>query len=523
MGKYNKQKEGVKPVQNLEGGMGFKMNLEYELISMLSSGMENNFYEKESEREKRLSDVINALAKKNPVFVAKALIYARTVIGQRSVTHVGSVMLAKYLSGTQLGAKFFSKRMKKENKGGIVYRLDDMHEILSYYLLRENSKSIPNSIKKGFKNVLENSDEYELAKYQAKSKDISLVDIVNLVHPKPNEKMMDVFRKLMVGELKQFNTAEDKNTKSGQEVAKQVKSGELTTEEAKEKLNELKSENWKELICSGKIGYFALLRNLRNIVTQSDDTTFYKALDILIDGKRVRESLVFPHQIDLAFEVILDEYNGNRLTSLLTAINKAYELSIPNLKNLFTHGKTAVVFDTSGSMESSWGPMYIGSKSTKKRPVDKAALIAATLSKAIGSDMFHFASSCERIKYNPLDSIATIRETNTKKIGRVGHGTSFSSIFDTLLTEGKYDRIFVISDMQGSDSLSTSSSYKKYCTKYGTPYVYSINLCGYSTTMFKPQKKVIDLFGYSKDIYEYIKVAEIDPEKILKEINAIEI
>lgn len=525
MSKYNKTKEVQAPVSNLEGGLGYKLNPEFELISLLSSGLDSNFYEQESDKETRLKNLIETLAVKNPEFVAKALIYARTVMGQRSITHVGAVMLVKFLSGTTIGSKFFSKRNKKENKGGIIFRTDDMSEILSYYFLRNETKTIPNSIKKGFKSAIENSDTYELAKYQAKNKNISLVDIVNLVHPRPEEKMVETFKKLMTGELKQFNTAEDKNTKSGQVVAEKVKTGELSKEQAETELNNAKAENWSELITSGKLGYFALLRNLRNIATQSTDDVFKMALDLLVNEKLVRESLVFPHQIDIAFEVIYNDskIDSLRLKYLLEGIGKAYEMSIPNLSNLFTNGKTAVVFDTSGSMDSTWSPVYVNNNSYNRKPVEKAALIAATLAKGIKSDMFHFGSRCEEIKFNPLDSISTIKNTGLSLIGKVGHGTDFDSIFAELSKHGKYDRIFIISDMQGADSINKSFSYKFYREKYGMPYIYSINLCGHETTMFKQSNKIINLFGYSKDIYEYVKVAEIDPNKILKEINAIEI
>lgn len=102
---------------------------------------------------------------------------------------------------------------------------------------------------------MENSDEYTLAKYQGKDKTVSLVDLVNLVRPKPSEKMAEVFKKLMNGELKQFNTVEDKNTKTGQEVAAKVKSGEITETQAVQELKDAKQENFKTLIEDKVIGY----------------------------------------------------------------------------------------------------------------------------------------------------------------------------------------------------------------------------------------------------------------------------
>lgn len=527
MAKYNQVKTGPEPVRNHQGGTGMAYKPEYELIALLSTGMDNNFYEKETDREKRLVELITQIGKKDPEFVAKALVYTRSVIGQRSVTHVGAVAAAKVLAGNPLGKRFFTKRNRKINKGGIVYRIDDMLEIVAYYYSRNPGKPLPNSLKKGFKDVLENSDAYELAKYQGKTRNVSLVDLVNLVHPKPSEKMLDTFKKLMTGELKQFDTAENKNTEAGQKVAAKVKSGEISKKEAEVELEEAKAENWKELIINGKLGYLALLRNLRNITNTATDEVFSAAMEMLVDEKRVTKSLVFPHQIDLAFEVLLQEglKHDGRKSKLLTAVNRAYELAIPNLSELFSHGKTAVVFDTSGSMESSATMPNAGkSVSINSTRVEKAALVAATLAKGTDTVMYHFASYCEKVKYNPLDTVNTIKQKGMSLVGNVGHGTSFGSIFQQMINEGaKYDRIFIISDMQGGDHITSDSSYQAYVNKFGQPYIYTVDMCGYGTTMFKENQKLIKLFGYSKDIFEYIKVAEIDPAKILKDIRAIEI
>lgn len=512
MARYNvKAKPTVQTVVNHQGGNGYQYDSKSELVAMLATGLDNKYYEKLGERETRLSDVIAEVAKTDKTFVAKALVYARSVMGQRTVTHFGAVELAKALAGDNLGARFFSKRERKANAGGIIFRLDDMLEIAACYQARNPGKQLSNAIKKGFKSALEAADEYELAKYQAKSRDLSLVDIINLVHPKPSEKMTPVFAKLMKGELKQFNTVEDKNTKAGQEVAAKVKAGEITADEATEVLREAKEDNFAELIETRKIGYLALLRNLRNILKAGAKAEIINgACEMLTDIKLIKQSLVFPHQIDLALEILLDEF-GSQATPFVKALNTAYELSIPNLTELFKTGKTAVVFDTSGSMSS---VIRLANKNQgSESAVSKAALIAATLAKGIDADVFHYANHCEQIKFNPLDTVNTLKNLFVSKQGEVGHGTEFRSIMPKLA--GKYDRVFVISDMQGRDELERS--------EYKNVHVYAVDICGYGTTMFKPGSKVYQIFGYSSDIYELIKKVEIDPQALIKEIEKIEI
>jgi hypothetical protein len=422
-------------------------------------------------------------------------------------------VLAPFLSGTDLGKRFYSKRDRKGQKGGIVHRLDDILEIVACYMTLNPGKPLPNSMKKGFKSTLESADTYELAKYQGKGKSVSMVDIVNLVHPKPSSEMSETFKKLMTGELKQFDTVEDKNTESGKVVSQKLKSGEITKEQAEVALKEAKEDNYKELVSTRKIGYLALLRNLRNILKNSSDLELVSGtVSLLTDQKLIRQSLVFPHQIDLAMEVILDEFSSSDMTvrKVITALDKAYELSVPNLTELFTHGRTAVVFDTSASMTSKV-ILSGGRKNGSDSRLGKAALVAATLAKGINADVFHFASYCEKVKFNPLDSINTIKNGFVSLEGRVGHGTEFNSIFNTL--KGEYDRVFVISDMQGANYVKPSA--------YTNMHVYSIDMAGYGTTMFKPGSKMYSIYGYGADIYELVKKVEIDPNAIISEIEKI--
>ena len=520
--RYNKNTE-VLEVENHQGGTGVKLDPKFELIGILATGFNDNFYESLGQRETRFVELIKQLAKKDIEFLAKALVYTRTVTGQRSVTHFGATHLAKFLSGNPIAKRFFTKRDRKENSGGIIYRLDDILEIIACYQHFNPEKPLPAAMKRGFKLALETADKYELAKYQGKGKKVSLVDVVNLVHPKPSKGMESTFKLLMTGELKQFNTVEDKNTSAGKEVASKLKAGELTQAEAAVELQEAKEDNYRELIESGKIGYLALIRNLRNILNNTKDSKLVdSACGLLTDQKLVRKSLVFPHQIDLALEILLLEVptSANR-NKIVKALDQAYELAIPNLTELFPFGRTAIVFDTSASMTSY--KCQVNGKTIEKAPIEKAALIAATLAKGIAADVYHFASGCVSLNYNPNDSVNTLKQGFMNHIGEIGHGTEFGSIFNTLMQNGKYDRVFVISDMQGGDSIMHQSPYQSYCKKYGLPYIYSLNPVGYSTTMFKPTNKLIQLFGYSADIYEYIKRAEIDPKAILKEIEKIKI
>jgi 60 kDa SS-A/Ro ribonucleoprotein len=76
------------------------------------------------------------------------------------------------------------------------------------------------------------------------------VDVVNLVHPPHTEAL----KKLVDGTLAPAETWEIKLTQAG------------VVADSEDAVTELKKEAWEKLLRSRKLGYFALLRNLRNIL-----------------------------------------------------------------------------------------------------------------------------------------------------------------------------------------------------------------------------------------------------------------
>ena len=102
MSKYNSKKEGVKPTEvNFMGEKAFKMADKELLVStVMTTFLQNSYYESEDKIVKRLTELVD---KVDPLFVAKLSIYARQEGNLRSVTHLLSALLAKYISGTNWG------------------------------------------------------------------------------------------------------------------------------------------------------------------------------------------------------------------------------------------------------------------------------------------------------------------------------------------------------------------------------------------------------------------------------------
>jgi len=228
------------------------------------------------------------------------------------------------LNGAEWGKDFYNK---------VVVRVDDMTEILSYYLAyktdKENPK-FPNSLKKGFAKAFDKFDGYQLSKYKGENKEVKLVDIVNIVHPVPTQRNKEALELLIKGELKSTDTWESKLSAVGQQA------------ETEEDLAQLKSDAWSELISTRKIGYFALLRNLRNIINQSPSSV--KAVcEMLVDEKMIKSSRVLPFRFATAYEEINKIDSSKEVRDVLVAINGALEVSVQNVPKF--DGETLLVMD----------------------------------------------------------------------------------------------------------------------------------------------------------------------------------
>lgn len=475
MSRFNKAVTPAK-TENLAGGEAYKQSPELELVSILLTSFANDtFYRSANDTFGQLKALIERCDKK---FVAQAAIYARTQFGMRSITHVVASELAKHLSGIEWAKDFYDK---------IVYRPDDMMEILSYHAA--NNGKIPNSIKKGFAKAFDKFDKYTLAKYRGESKGYKLVDIVNLVHPIPTEKNTEAINALVKGELKSFDTWESELTKAGQTA---------TNEEEKA---DFKKDVWVKLVTEKKIGYFALLRNLRNIIEQAPEV-INQALETLTNEAMIKKSLVLPFRFTTAFEEIAKLNDGKIVRTALMALNKAVDIAVSNVPVF--DGDTLVVLDVSGSMAG--------------KPAQIGALFSAILIKSNNADFMTFSDGASYRNVNPMDSTITIANS----IRFASGGTNFRAIFQ--VANKKYDRVIILSDMQGWIGHETPTrEYNVWKNATGAnPFVYSFDLNSYGT-MQLPEQNVFCIAGFSEKVFEIMKYMETDKKALLNTIKAVQI
>lgn len=454
MSKYSKvvPKVVVPNTINYAGGEAYKSSDKLELASLLlTSFLKDGYYRSGNATEKILVDLVHRIPDK--MWVAKAAILARDW-GMRSVTHVVMAELCHDVKGEEWLRLAIARA---------IQRPDDATEMLAYWM-QKYGKPIPNALKRGIADGLRKFNDYSIAKYKGEGHTFKMVDVVNLVHAKT-----EALGKLIKGTLETPYTWETEITKAGND-------------------KDAKAKAWTELVESGKLGYFALLRNLRNLEQNVSESTMKLAYEQLTNREAIKKSKVLPFRFDTAIDQV-------SLPKTRKAISQAIDIACDNMPEL--NGNTLIAVDCSDSMQG-----YMGNS-----PIKIASLFAAVMAKASDADIMLFGTSVSWPQYNPADSALTIADKLKANHG----GTDFHLIFDE--AKKAYDRVIILSDMQawvqGSYCRSIPrEALKLYKTRTGAnPAIWSFDLVGLGTLQF-PENKVYTLAGFSEKVFDLIPLIE---------------
>lgn len=446
---------------NKAGGRAYKHAPEMELVvSVLTTFLENKFYESGDERLERIQDLVT---KVKPEFVGKLAVMARRDFHLRSVTTALIGELAKNHRGDDLVARVMEKAIE---------RPDDLTELVSYV-----GKPIPKQVKRGIRHALLKFTPYQLAKYRGEGKGVKMVDLFNLTHPNPKfatNAQKKAWKDLLEGKLKNEETWEAR----------------LSAGEDKQKV-------WRDMVLEGTIGYMALLRNLRNLEEQADDKTKKKTAEIIADKEAVEKSKQLPFRFYNAYINI-----SSRL--FRDAISKALEHSMSNVPKL--KGRTLVAVDASGSMSGD--------------PIQKASIFAAALVKSNDSDLILYDTSVQEARVVTGAPVIMLAEDIQRMA--MGGGTETSLVFDyAQRSNEKYKRIIILSDNESwADYDSPQSSYGSYKNQNDC-YVYAIDLAGHGTKDVTGSK-VYHLAGWSEKIFDFMKWIEEENE-LVEFVNKVKI
>ena len=555
MSKYNAKAEGVKPtVVNAMGENAYQLSAKEELVStcMTTFLSGDHYYETEKEVVNR---IVNKLNEVDPLFAAKLALYVRNEGNLRSVSHLIAATIAKRASGTEWSKRFYNK---------IVVRPDDMSEILSAYAIQNKMdlkkiRKIPNAIKKGFKTALERLDAYQIDKYKMNSRQVKMLDLVNLFHPKGTQRNQQAYHNLVNGEslagLYASKVLEKEMTKAGQKTqGKSVQEKEAAKKEAIE--NVLSNVKGMPIM--------NLLRNLRNIILYAPKSVD-DACAQLTNETAVLNSRLLPFRFATAYEEIEkmsfsdkksdtsiafeEDYNNQTITAtefaklkekVLNAIEDALQISCQNIPEL--EGNTAILIDHSGSVR--------GDSGGSSRVSAFSKTTTAMIGNLFGSMMAYrqknvyiglFGDRLIPVKVDRSQRLLDFNKKSFDKGANCGGGTE-QGIYDffrqAVREKKKIDNIIVFSDCQIGSNGSTSwygmsgtersaifqdliKQFRKINPLCNIIVVDIHNTRG-NNVFYKPER-VLNIAGWSANIFDVIKSNTKGFDAILKEIEAIEI
>lgn len=492
MSKFNSTNSNK--TENRSGFPAYKMADKEHLVTAVLTTMfgEPKFY---GSTDNEIVQLATKCAKNDPRFLSKLTCYARNVGNMRSVSHVLTSVIARE-------AHEFTRATIRN----VVVRPDDITEIMSCYQ-NMYGKPFPNAMKREVANVLQRFDEYQIAKYNGGNKSLKFRDVLRITHPEPKTKETEIlFNKILNGSLETPYTWEV-------ELSTRGNNGEV----------------WNELISSGKVGYMALLRNLRNIVKSGADVK--PVLATLADPDQVRKSRQLPFRFYSAYRTLSKE-------KLITpeihrSLEQAIIASIDNMEQIA--GRTLIAVDVSGSMGATI------SNNSDVRCCDIASLFGAMASRLCEDATvcyFDAADGWSSVRskgyriahYGKYDSILEICANNAFS----GGGTDLSLPMKYALTEDKsvnlkpFDRIIYFSDNEcNGSSRGLKKAVQGLVDMYRLAYnknfwVHGIDLQGYGTQQFCGSHFNL-IAGWSESVLPFINLAEAGISTLVETIEAYEI
>jgi hypothetical protein len=500
----------AKVTANYEGAPTFPLDKRTELYSsVVTTSLNDKFYENSNERLQRIQSLI---AQNNAAFVAQLAIYARTKMNMRSVPLVLAVELAK----TKVGNGVVSKAVK-----GVVQRADEITELLAYYQLANDRKEtkklnkLSKQIQRGLAESFNRFDEYQFAKYN-RDGEIKLKDALFLVHPKAiNEEQQMLFNKIAKNELQVPYTWETELSLLGQKR--------FTNEREKQAAFRAK---WEELITSGKLGYMAVLRNLRNMIEAEVSAEVMKEVcALLADYHAVMKSKQLPFRFLAAYREVKALQSG-LVPLVLDALENAVKQSAMNIRGFDTNTSVLIACDVSGSMQKA-----ISAKS-KVLNYDIGLMLGMLLqSRCENVQTGMFGDKWKVINMSRNNILANVQEFYSRE-GEVGYATNGYLVLKDLISRKKViDKIMMFTDCQlwnnnVIDNVmqnSITSLWKQYKMIAPQARLYLFDLAGYGQTPIDVQKDGVYLIaGWSDKIFDVLSALE-EGANALTEIEKIEL
>ena len=505
---FNSMLREQNEIKNHAGEKAYVMPPEMELYTaVVSTALSNNFYEDKSGRIYRIAELVRNVPHE---FTAKLAVYVRNEMNLRSVPLLLIVELAKIHNGDNLVARTVEK---------CVLRADEIMELLMCYQFRnaeQNSRKKLNRLSRQIQNGLQKAfnrfDEYQFAKYDRDNLEVKLRDALFLVHPKAKDDAQQlIFNKITDRKLETPYTWETELSALGQQ---------------KFETPELKSaafrQKWEELIISGRLGYMALLRNLRNILESKVSAEKVSIVaSILSDADQVAKSRQLPFRYLSAYRE-LKKIDSPDTPFLMSALELAVKHSAANIEGFDADTSVLLACDVSGSMCHPVSP-----RSTVEC-YDIGLMLAMLLKsrcRRVVSGIFGDRWKVVNMPgANILQSATELRKLN----GEVGYSTNGFKVINYLV-ENKIiiDKVMFFTDCQLWNSTGGNTSIERSWNRYRqiapNAKLYFFDLVGYGQSPLRILNSGVYLIGgWSDKVFDILSAVD-KGESAVEKIMAVEV
>ena len=417
---------------------------------------ENSFYESGVSIQERITQLSQAVSTE---FLCSLIEKARNEYNLRHVPLLLLVLLIERRSIVIQTKKFAGKvvsasdvcsaKLVEDTIFNTIGRADELAELVALYWSK-GKRPLTAPMKKGLARAFTKFNEYQLAKYNRKA-DIMLRDVLFLCHAKPKDKkQLKVFHRLANNQLEIPNTWESR----------------LAAGEDKKAV-------FADLLETGKLGYMALLRNLRGMAEVGVDQTLIKSA--LLKGNTDK---ILPFRFISACAQA-PMFAGELDKKMVESLKKSEPLS----------GSTVILVDVSWSMFGD----KVSTRSQLTR-MDAACALAILLS-GICQDLriFTFSNSVVEVPaFTGLSLTQHIKSSQRNASTYLG-----AAVSEVAVRVNKCDRFIVITDEQSHDRVGDPEFADK---------AYMLNVASYENGIGYGAWNRID--GFSESCVRYIQEIE---------------
>ncbi|PSJ40404.1 RNA-binding protein [Allosphingosinicella deserti] len=472
---------------NREQAPAYAYGPEHKLAQLAATGtLQDNFY---AGAEAQLADVLATAQAVDPMFVAKAAVYARSRGAMKDMPALLAAWLTVVepdLAVTVFGRVIDNGRMLRNfvqiMRSGAVGRTSlgtRPKRLVQQWLERASMRTLMQA---------------------ATGNDPSLADVVRMVHPKPADEGRRAFYAWLIG--KPYDVDQLPAEIAAFEAWKRSPDGPLP-DVPFEWLTafELGAEQWAEL--AGRIGWQGLRMNLNTLARKGAFAVEGCAEQVaarLSDAEAIAKARVLPYQLMVALGTV-----GEGVPLVVqAALEQALEASLSTLPAL--PGRVAICPDVSGSMSA---PVtgYRKGASSKVRCIDVAALVAAAvLRRNREAVLLPFENKVVPMTLDPFARVAV----NAAALAAIGGGGTNVSAPLALLNrqQAEADLVVIVSDNESwvdagrhgaTATMREWEVLKKRCP--GAKLV-CIDLQPYGTTQAQSRTDILNVGGFSDAVFE---------------------